>query len=286
MNRLDQSGRSEVRGEPGGLLVVSILSGKGGVGKSVIAFNLAERAAAAGCRTLLVDADIACGNLAILANVDPADGLERFSTEQCSLADAVVPLNEKLSLLAQSASGRIELLSSISQVAEFATNLRRQAESYDLVLIDHSSGISTAAAVLASASDLNLLVLVPELTSISDCYGLYKYLYQSNSSIDCRLLLNRTESKSEAEYVWSRFAALVEQFLGGAPQLAGVLPEDAVFRQAVAGQKPISAVAGESPVLQRLDDLIRGFVPTVAGAIATGQSMEINNLTAYADIRE
>ena len=286
MNRFDESGHSGVKGGPAGSLVVSLMSGKGGVGKSVIAFNLAERAASAGCRTLLVDADIACGNLAILANVDPADGLERFVTERCGLADAVVPFNENLSVLAQSASGRVELLSAVSQVAQFAANLRRQSESYDLVLIDHSSGVSTTAAVLAGASDLNLLVLVPELTSISDCYGLYKYLHQSNASIDCRLLLNRTESKSEVEYVWSRFAAMVEQFLGEAPQLAGVLSEDKVFRQAVAGQKPISAVAPESPVLQTLDNLVRSLIPTVVGAAAASQSTEINNLTAYADIRE
>jgi MinD-like ATPase involved in chromosome partitioning or flagellar assembly len=245
------------------------------VGKSVIAFNLAERATAMGLRTLLVDADLMCGNQHILANINAAD-----------LTESVVAVNEHLAVLARATAGPIELLTTASQLAQFAARLREQARSYDLVMIDHSSGISQSAAVFASASDVNLMVMIPELTSISDCYGLCKYLYQSNRVIDCRLLLNRVESDGESEYIWSRFSAVAEQFLGRVPGLAGALREEPAMRRSVAVQKPLAAIAPESSVLQSLESVLRQLSPNLQPATRAGRSQNINNVAAAADIRE
>jgi flagellar biosynthesis protein FlhG len=286
VNRFDKSGRPVASPKAGRPMMVSVLSGKGGVGKSVIAYNLAERAATSGYRTLLVDADYACGNLHILANTDPADGFEKFAQGQGTLNDLAVTLNENLYLLARSSFGPIESLSSLSQIARCAARLRQQSNGFDLVVVDHGSGINTVATVFAGTSDRNLLVMVPELTSISDCYGLYKYLRQTDHAIDCRPLLNRVESETEAEYLWARFAAVVEQFLKETPRQAGVLPEDTAFRSSVANQQPISVVAPDSPVLQALDKIIRALNSRSSAATTDSQPQEINVLTAPADIRE
>ncbi|MCX6834904.1 MAG: AAA family ATPase [candidate division Zixibacteria bacterium] len=266
--------------------LVSVLSGKGGVGKSVIALNLAERTAHLGYRTLLVDADLSFGNLHILANVDPADGLDAFAREQKNLSDATVRINDNLALLARSESGPVDELASTQALAALAAKLRSETNRYDLVVIDHGSGITTSATVFANASDINLLILAPELTSIADCYGLCKYLYQSNRAIDCRLLFNRIASDSEAEYVWTRFRAMAEQFLGQTPGLAGALPEDASVRQSVAAQSPISAVAPDSPLLRAMESVISNLGWTVSSPAASTQTREINIVTASADIRK
>lgn len=286
MSRLDHNrGRSD-RPDASGPILVSILSGKGGVGKSVIAFNLAERAAALGFRTLLVDADLTCGNQHILANIDPAEGLEAFALERADLADSVVAYGDNLAILARAATGPIESLATGSQLARFAARVRQQAGSYDLVVIDHSSGISGSAAVYASASDVNLMVMIPELTSIADCYGLCKYLYESNGATDCRLLLNRVESDSESEYMWSRFSAVAEQFLGRVPGIAGALTEDRAMRRSVAEQTPLAVICPESLVLQSLETVIRKLGLSFRTQTTVNQSQEINNVTATADIRE
>jgi flagellar biosynthesis protein FlhG len=266
--------------------MVSILSGKGGVGKSVIAYNLAERAAATGYRTLLVDADCHGGNLHILTNSDPADGFDKFAREQGTLLDLAVTLNENLHLLARSSFGPIESLSTLSRIARCAARLRQQSTGFDLVVVDHGSGINTVATVFAGASDLNLLVMVPELTSISDCYGLYKYLRQTDRAIDCRILLNRAESDSDAEYLRVRFGAVVEEFMKETPRQAGVLPEDGAFRRSVASQQPISVIAPDSPVLHALDEIIRGLNSRSTAATTNNQPSTKNFLTPPADIRE
>ena len=93
--------------EPGGsnVRLVSMLSGKGGVGKSVLAFNLAERLTAAGKRVLLIDLDVDCGNLHILANQACRYGVSQLVAEELTLAEAVTPVNDKLDLLAATGHG-------------------------------------------------------------------------------------------------------------------------------------------------------------------------------------
>ncbi len=286
MNRLKTIMRPTGAAVPKGVTIVSLLSGKGGVGKSVIAFNLAERAAAAGSKTLLVDADICCGNQHILANIDPGRGLDAFALEQANLADAVCGFNEELDILARSVNGPLADLQEISKVADLASRLRRQAIGYDLVILDQGSGISNTATLLASMADSNLIVLVPELTSISDSFGLCKYLYRANQAIDLRMLINRVESDHEAEYIWTRFVAMTEQFLGRVPTLAGKLPEDEAVRKAVAAQRAIADLSPEVSVVQaftRLAAVLTG-VPAPTGSRISTQT--INSTPATAEIRE
>jgi len=266
--------------------VVSILSGKGGVGKSVVAFNLAERAAAAGLRTLLVDADICCGNLHILANIIPSGDLDAFAKEQKSLSEVITRYNENLDILARSETGPLEQLASPLDVARYVGRLRQEAGAYDLAIIDHSSGISDTATVFANASDMNLLLLVPELTSISDCYGLCKYLYQANQAVDCRLLINRVESDDEADHIWTKFTAMAEQFLGRVPSLAGILPEDKAVRRSVASQRPIIEISPESLAAQTLAGIVRNLMAEFSPTISGNSTLEINSVTATAEIRE
>jgi flagellar biosynthesis protein FlhG len=256
------------------------------VGKSVLAYNLADRAAAIGHRVLMIDADLSCGNLHILANVDPADGLDFHAVGQKTLAETTVTCKPGLDILARSNTGPLTALDNLTTVARWAERLRRDTTDYDLVILDHSSGISDTATILASASDINLLVAVPELTSISDCYGLCKYLYSANTTIECRLLINRTDSDEEADQVWTKFAAMTEQFLAKVPGLAGSIQETGDIRRSVAHQRSIAAVAPESTVLQRLDAIISDLVAAPAAITTSETNSEINYLTATADIRE
>ena len=176
--------------------LVSLLSGKGGVGKSVLTYNLAERLAFRGHRVLLVDLDVYCGNLHILANVSFRYGVTQVVNEDLSLKEAVTFLGDNLDLLATDGRGWPEDISSTRAAAQLAARLRNEGQQYDLILIDHPSGKCQSSTVMAAASDINLLVVVPELTSIADACGLYKHLLTTDGSLDCRLLINRPRSIS------------------------------------------------------------------------------------------
>ncbi len=287
MNRFRQP-RFEVLSRSTGPRLVSILSGKGGVGKSVIAFNLAERLAHAGHETLVVDADTACGNLHILGNVNPRHGLAEFVDGSAGLADAVQSIADRLFLLPSVSDGSADSLSTADGAVQTVKRLRDEGRDFRFIIIDHSSGVSDTATLMAHGSDLNLLVLIPELTSISDCYGLFKYLLKANSSIDCSLLLNRVESGEEAEFIRAKFLAMAEMFLGRVPGYLGALHESTGIRQAVARQTPVALAAAQDQSLQDLTIVSRSLVEmlgTPLRAAGTSQENEINKTPVTADTR-
>jgi flagellar biosynthesis protein FlhG len=255
MNRLKlrQTGSSRVPSRE--VQMISIASGKGGVGKSILTFNLAERLAATGKRVLLVDGDLTSGNLHILANVRCEQGLRQVADRSMMLTEAVTPVMRGVDLLGAAWGGAIEDSLSATETATLVRMIRDQAVRYDTVLIDHASGITKPAAVLAHASDITCIVVVPELTSLADGYGLYKRLVELNDTLDCRLILNRCQSDEEAVYIRDKFTALARRFLGRSPDLAGVLPESPVVRKALAGQSPLVAVDPQASVVQSLSSI-------------------------------
>jgi len=262
--------------------VVSVVSGKGGVGKSVVAMNLAERLAARGARVLIVDADEYCGNLHILANLDVRAGLQHVRAGRVSLGDAVVPVAERLDLLA---SVPVDELAS-PQASPDSSSMPFPADQirrYDAVIVDHASGASPTTVETALAADTILMVLVPELTSIADCYGLYKQLQRRNSAADCRLLLNRAASVGEAEEIIGRFQLLSERFLGGMPTVAGALSEDDMYRQSVARQRPLAGLDPQAPAVRELDDLAEAIAPGIQPEVTHVKT--INKTPETADIR-
>ncbi len=265
--------------------MISVLSGKGGVGKSIIAFNLAYQIASLGYRLLLVDADVSSGNLHILTNAVCHSGIKQFASGQLSLGQAVTRVNGQMDILAASDPGPIPELEDVTAWARLMARLREQSSPYHGIIIDHSSGVSNHATVLAHASDLSLLVLVPELTSIADAYGLYKYLIQTNENIDCRLCVNRVQSEQEASYIHQRFGALADRFLGQVPALMCWMFEDPTVAAALAAQKPLAEVDPDGSAVQSLAALGREIVNDLLPSEPAGSMEMIKETTTVADIR-
>lgn len=272
-----------------GTRLVSLLSGKGGVGKSVLTYNLAERLAYRGNRVLMVDLDVYCGNLHILANVAYRYGVGQVITGDLSLKEAATSLGDNLDLLAADGLGWPENISSAKAAALLATRFRNDGQQYDLILIDHSSGKCQSSTVIAAASDINVLVVVPELTSIADACGLYKHLLTTDRSLDCSLLINRAENDSEAEYIHQKFCALTERFYGRPPRYLGHLLEAASIRRSVATQMPLFSTEGTETALADLEKIVNQLVSdSVSDRPPVTESAEIaiNSSPATADTRE
>ena len=285
MNRL----MSENQSISTGVKVVSLLSGKGGVGKSILTFNLGERLAAEGHRVLIVDADTSCGNLHILANIESEYSYSDVVNSTRRLSRSICRINSMLDLLA-SPNSLLAEESKLSEVdiSELIARIRFQAVNYDLVLIDHPSGVSNRIVETATEFDANLLVIVPELTSISDGYGLFKRLVVGSKGIDCRFLINRTESEAEAEHVAGKFMAMTERFVGQTPDFAGFVRESQDIRTSVGRQLPIAAAVPQSKEIQSLKDISRRLARSLKLGLQNRQvenSEELNLSPALADTR-
>jgi flagellar biosynthesis protein FlhG len=266
---------------------VSLLSGKGGVGKSVLAFNLADQLAGLGYRVLLVDADFALGSLHVLANLNVSFGLNEYVAGTRSLAECVVSARG-VDVLASTWNHELAEARSIEQTARFIEKLRGDSGVYDFVILDHGSGRSNQAVLMAHGSDLNLLVLVPELTSLADAYGLFKQIITANENIACALLINRCLSGEEAEFIRTRMSEMTRQFLQVVIGYVGFVPEDGAIRHSVAQQQPLALAAPESPACKQAGSIantIASFDSRPLPASREAFLKQINKTPATADIR-
>ncbi len=265
--------------------IISVLSGKGGVGKSVIVNNLADVLTHLGKRVLIIDADVNFGNQHILANLSVDYGFRQFATGQLSLKESSIEISKNISLIASVNSISLFDEIDIPTIAECMNRIRREATEYDVVLIDHSSGVNKHASVMAYASDMVLTVLVPELTSISDSYGLFKYLHDINPQLECRFLVNRAAQSDEAEYIYSKLCAVAERFVESVPKYFGFLSESDDFRKAVASQQTISESNPNSSAFKELNVLAHKLLGSARTSFTNNSFKRINKTTAVADIK-
>lgn len=219
--------------------VIAITSGKGGVGKSNIAVNLAIQFAAAARDVVLLDADLGLANADVLCNIDLPFNLSHVIARQKELPDVLVK-----------APGGFRLIGGASGLARMAdlTDFDRQRlvnslgeleQQTDIILIDTGAGISPNVLAFTRAADDVLVVTTPEPTAITDAYAVIKVISR-DAAQDRRvsLLVNQTRSIAEGKIVYERIAKVARQFLGVSVLDAGHLPADEAVPLAVRRRKP------------------------------------------------
>ncbi|MDD4051904.1 MAG: AAA family ATPase [candidate division Zixibacteria bacterium] len=258
---------------------VAVSSGKGGVGKSVIAYNLADHLSVA-VRVLLVDSDFFAGNLHILANIVPQNTPQKTDPASGIVFNAVTPIHKNLDLLTLGD----QALPDMKNLAMFLKNLRTQAAGYDFVVFDTATGILPQTTLILYSVDEVILVTTAELTSISNSYALYKVLTGAKTHPAVALLVNQEDRPEELAYINDKFNSITRQFLGHTPGCLGGLGYDRAMVDAVARQTGIRFVAPENR-------LTAAFA-ALAGRLAAGTKVDqitpetINNTALEADIRE
>jgi flagellar biosynthesis protein FlhG len=275
-NRIASLGREDQVAARPRFLAVS--SGKGGVGKSVIAYNLADHLSIS-ARVLLIDADFFAGNLHILANTVPQNPADKKDSASGAALE-VIPIHRNLDLLALGG----QVLPDMKSLAETLKNLRMQAVSYDFVVFDTATGILPQTTLVLYNVDEVILVTTAELTSLSNSYTLYKILTGAKIHPAIALLVNHEDRPEELAYINEKFASITSQFLGHTPGFLGGLGYDRAMVDAVARQTAIRQVAPEN-------ELTAAFA-SLAGRLAAGIKVDqitlgtIKNTALEADIRE
>ena len=238
---------------PQRLHTLSILSGKGGVGKSNIAAALSFALADFGKRVVLIDADLGMANLDILCGVNNA----RFNISH--LIDGSRSLNEILvhfrtSPRATAKNGAVALLPGGVGLKEIAdlddSDMERLFEAMsglealsDYLIMDAGAGIHRGVLSFAYASEITILVTTPEPTSIRDAYGVIKSLgaaaWESieGSTTGLMLVVNMANSSQEAAEVADRIRLASMQFLGNAPVYLGCVLKDPLIERSVKARK-------------------------------------------------
>lgn len=162
--------------------VVSVVSGKGGIGKSVISISLADILAKEGFKVLLVDADFALGDLDILLNAKPEKTSLNFFNGSSEISEILLQIKPNLHLLAGHSGGEILDLYRDLVFEKFMADIRG-LDGFDFAIIDTMSSLNYTTRDIVKASDKIINITTPEPTSIIDSYAMIKSLLRYKDEV-------------------------------------------------------------------------------------------------------
>jgi flagellar biosynthesis protein FlhG len=219
--------------------VIGVTGGKGGVGKSNVAVNLAVSLAERDHRVLLLDADLGLANLDVLLGIKPRQTLEDVLAGRCSLDDVVVdgPSGVKV-IPSGSGVAHMTRLSAAEQggLIQAFSELRMPV---DFLLIDTAAGIGSGVVSFLAAAQHVLLVVCDEPTSITDAYALIKVLSTQHEVDRVSVLPNMVRDEADAQQVFAKLRRAADRFLEVQLSLAGYIPFDDNLRRAVKRQRAL-----------------------------------------------
>lgn len=234
-------------------LVFSVTSGKGGVGKTNIAVNLALCLAHAGKRVVLLDADLGLANVDVLLGLTPPRNLFHLFHEGAGLGDILFATPYGFSILPAS-SGMSEMLAlSTGQKLELLEAVDTLEDQLDYLIVDTGAGINDNVLYFNLAAQERLVVLTPEPTSLTDAYALIKVLKLTHGVEHYKVLVNMSQDAKSAKAVFTRLYQACDHFLSGVSlDFVGFIPRDTDVRKSVVEQVPVCASHAHSAAAHAL----------------------------------
>ncbi|UVI32516.1 MinD/ParA family protein [Paenibacillus spongiae] len=218
--------------------VVTITSGKGGVGKSNFSLNFALALRQFGKKVLLFDADIGMANIDVLMGISSPSSLYHLLKQQKTIWDIIQEGPTGIHFIA-GGSGFIDLLElSPEELAYFSDQIGKLHGEYDYILFDTGAGLSKETVQFITAAELTIVVTTPEPTSITDAYALIKMVKAMDHDVPFKLVVNRAENQKEGKATADKIALVAERFLQTSLPLLGIILDDSNVSRAVKRQSP------------------------------------------------
>jgi flagellar biosynthesis protein FlhG len=214
---------------------IAFLSGKGGVGKTSLAVNIALAMARLGHKTILVDCDLGLANADVLLGIQPRTTLDRVLMKNGDPRNAIVILPSGLWLLP--GAGMI-LPQEAVDTGRLEHVLQALDADVDFILMDGGAGIDEGVQHVASLADEVVIVAAPESASTLNAYRLIKVILENRQDLSVRLVVNRAHNDFAARHTANRLANAVNKFLSTEPEFIGWVPSDPIVEQAARERRP------------------------------------------------
>lgn len=227
--------------------VITVTSGKGGVGKSNTSINLAIQFRKMGQRVIILDADFGLANIEVMFGAVPKHNLADLIYQGMSIQDIITWGPMEVGFI--SGGSGIAGMSNLNRehLTYIVQNLAQLDAITDVIIVDTGAGISDAVLEFLVASGEILLVTTPEPTSITDSYSLLKALSRHNRfSMDMsqiKVIANKVENAQEGQALYNKLSRVVERYLKLPISYLGAVPEDSLLSKAVMQQTPVSILS-------------------------------------------
>lgn len=240
MTDLKAQANLDSRKTPRPVRVISVTSGKGGVGKTNVVTNLALALAKSGQRVLIWDADLGLANIDVLLGLKPEFNIHHLLNGEKSLQEILVegPYGVRI----MPASSGIQELASLGegQKVRLLAELDEYDDDLDFLLIDTGAGISGNVMYFNMAAQERIVVVTPEPTSITDAYALIKVMCTRYNQKRFSILPNQVTGPNEAKSVFQLLTAVADKHLGSVSlDFAGFIPRDENLPKSVRQQRAI-----------------------------------------------
>ncbi len=222
-----------------GPTTICISSGKGGVGKTSISVNTATALAASGrYKVLLIDGDLGLANVDIVLGLNVRHTVQETIDDDQPLAKILVEITPGFFVL-PATSGVPEMANlSFEEQSILMEALEKIIDRFDFVLIDTAAGLGDSVLWFNQWARLNIIILSPDPTSMTDAYALMKVLTTQYGKNDFKLLINNVQSRKEGQAVFASMSRVLANFLKITPDYLGALPQDSNVSKAIRMQKP------------------------------------------------
>ncbi len=250
--------------------VISVTSGKGGVGKTNVVSNLAYLFSELGKKVLVLDADMGLANLDIMLGLTPEYNLEHVLNGNKHISEIIVEGPGGMKIIP--ASSGVQELSELThdQKLNLLSEFNSLTDSIDLLIIDTGAGISSNVMYFNLAAQEKFVVVTPEPTSITDAYAIMKVMSKKFSEKYFKLIVNEVRDETEARRVFDNLSSVAERFLDISIDFLGFIVHDKHVPKAVRNQKLVTVLYPEADCSLCFVKLAKNILQSQAAVVPGG----------------
>jgi len=243
--------------------VITVTSGKGGVGKSNLAINLAISLSRLGKKVVVLDADFGLANIEVMLGIRPQYNLSDLMFRGKSLSEIITEGPENVGFISGGSGIREMTNLTKEQLINLSSRLSELDRQTDVVIIDTGAGISGNVMEFVVLSGEVLLIATPEPTSITDAYALLKTLnYQpefTREHCHIKLIANKVSNEKDGKELFEKLSVVADKFLNISLEYMGAVPSDNNMSKAVMKQQPLTIAYPNSQAARAIDDMARSI---------------------------
>ncbi len=242
--------------------VITVCSGKGGVGKSVLSANIANLLAKNGKKVLIWDADMLFPNLHLIFGVEPPVRATDLYAGRVSVLQTIWGIKENLDLIADIpiSNGR-DIFDGSSLLPAYAELIA--VSDYDYIIFDTAAGASSEVLNVSSISDMTVVTVTDEPTTLLDAYALIKILLENVKESKIQLLINNVIDFEDAEDISTKLNSATKEFLDNKFAIFGYVPYDRNIRQSILKQVLFTDLYKESEVHEAIENIAKSILSKI-----------------------
>lgn len=219
--------------------IVTVTSGKGGVGKTLVSVNLAILLKQYKKKILLVDADIHLGNVNLVLGIRPKYTIADVVAGDIDLRKIIMSCPQGIDVLPAA--------SALQDIPEMERDILRKLgdafsdfeHEYDMIVVDTGAGISESVMSFILGADKVIIMVTPDPASIADSYGMIKVIKQSHPSIPILIITNMVDTQDDGESIYNKMDLMVHKFLNSSIVYGGAILKDKLISDSIRQQRPL-----------------------------------------------